>query len=234
MILIVAPHFWDAVYSMGGSLNRSRRKKDVVVVVVFSQCASRDMLASEHNRACLHLGMDTVELGFQEASERVGWKNLYHIGGELIGTEPAETLAKTLAQVLDYYPSPKEVFAPLSIGRHIDHVLAHMCTRWVVAKNDRLIFYEDQPFASNALDPQRARIRVADLNLGCLSTLSDFDWGDKERLLRFYAGHARALGNESISKMERYARLLSNDGKRHEGEFHERYWSTPRRYENQH
>jgi LmbE family N-acetylglucosaminyl deacetylase len=67
--------------------------------------------------------------------------------GDPMGQDGAKELAERLAN-LTSPTSQTVVYAPLGVGNHIDHQLVHAAARQLLARGQRLAFYEDYPYAA--------------------------------------------------------------------------------------
>lgn len=67
----------------------------------------------------------------------------------------AEEVAEQLAALLPP-PGQATLYAPLAVGRHVDHQIVHAVARRLVARGQRLAFYEDYPYAEAPDAPDAA------------------------------------------------------------------------------
>lgn len=153
-ILIISPHFDDAALSCPGLVQRAvQRGHEVVVLTLFSESDQTqrsyfDGRKSEENLALRTLGARGALGGFLDAPYRAAW-NAEGTGPVLASLEPHRALQKELSAKLVeqlHDLSPIAVVAPLGIGWHVDHVLAHEVAKSVVSASD-CWFYEDKPYA---------------------------------------------------------------------------------------
>lgn len=150
----LSPHLDDVALSCPCTLRREVESgARVLVVTLFSHPGStdagpfrRDDYAArwaEDARAMQALGADYFHAGLLDAPFRSA---LYHgFEGILFGRDACDagTLQQAKAVVADVLAraKPARVYAPLGVGEHIDHRLAHE------AAPPGSLFYEDRPYA---------------------------------------------------------------------------------------
>lgn len=174
--LYLSPHFDDAALSCGGQIHRlTAAGQPVLVVTVFagrpgpalSPFAERlhgrwgnpaDANATrlaEDEAAMRILGADYVRLNYLDCIYRAsgdGREWYYDDETDLFGqVHPAERhlpheLAATIAGLLPA-ETPVTVYAPLTVGNHVDHQLVHAAARRLDRPNWSVAFYEDYPYA---------------------------------------------------------------------------------------
>lgn len=110
------------------------------------------------------LGARATHLDYPDAIYRTGadghW--MYADGGQLFGQvrpddplagEGAGQLAATLAVLLES-TMPEgpvaQIYAPLAVGRHVDHQIVHAAARVLLSRGYPVAFYEDYPYAAKA------------------------------------------------------------------------------------
>lgn len=76
------------------------------------------------------------------------YTDLAELLGEVHGSDPVtpEALATAVAACLPG-DEPLTLYAPLAVGRHVDHQLVHGAARLLLERGRRLAFYEDYPYA---------------------------------------------------------------------------------------
>ena len=102
------------------------------------------------------LGASFQHLDYRDAVYRAGepgqwlYPDVEALFGRLhsddaLGQNGAQGLAKQLA---DLIPSGDPlIYAPLGVGRHVDHQIVHTASRWLQEQGCHLAYYEDYPYA---------------------------------------------------------------------------------------
>ena len=73
---------------------------------------------------------------------------------DALGQNGEQGLAEQLAGLIP--PNHRLIYAPLGVGRHVDHQIVHTATRWLREQGCRLAYYEDYPYAAIKEDLQAA------------------------------------------------------------------------------
>jgi LmbE family N-acetylglucosaminyl deacetylase len=177
-IVVVSPHLDDAVLSMGSLLAYLvEKQKNISVITVFTQGSSltsgftqelirkggcltaKDYFIArktEDIRALKSLGIEqSKQLDFIDAAWRMQGHNEGLYTDTVIGIKRHEkdiVLLEKCRNVLQRYISPNSfVFAPLGVGKHVDHVLV----RDVCASTfPETIFYTDFPYSLKHTDDE--------------------------------------------------------------------------------
>ncbi|GAB0106758.1 hypothetical protein JMUB6875_57470 [Nocardia sp. JMUB6875] len=168
-VVVVSPHFDDAVLSLGGLIAaRAGRGQAVEVLTVFSaEGAGRDggkrqkafsdyaSRISEDDRALSTLGARARRLGlferlFRDPPPR-GPLALFRTSADLARGAYTETVARTIRGLLN--SESTLVLAPLGIGNHVDHVIVAVGALTAARGDPRILFYED----FNALSERNRR-----------------------------------------------------------------------------
>jgi LmbE family N-acetylglucosaminyl deacetylase len=167
----LSPHLDDAVFSCGGLIARqSSGGDDVQVVTIFAgdppvgeltpfayelhrrwggEGSPMGLRRAEDLVACGRLGASVVHLGFAEAIyRRAANGEALHPNAESLFSLPSpeeEAQIEAIAEALERNVAPEaEVYLPLGIGSHVDHVLARRAgeragrTSW---------YYREVPYA---------------------------------------------------------------------------------------
>lgn len=168
--VFISPHLDDAVFSCGGLMVQLLREGPVLVVNLFTQYLSDLKIHGavlgaeryqEETDAAHFLGFESHNLGELDAPfRREGYRQL----GNLFRPPSPEDMAwlPELRQKLfgflasiDY----EQIYVPLGIGWHVDHVLTHQAFEpW--ADQPNLLYYEDAPYCCI---PHATRYRLNDL-----------------------------------------------------------------------
>jgi LmbE family N-acetylglucosaminyl deacetylase len=168
--LYVSPHFDDAGFSCPASLLEAKASGTrALVACLFTGGAAGEAADAgrleEEAAAADRAGFDFVTAGFPDAPFRGPEHRDFN--GIVWGTGPrdGELVRELTTWIVDLIARacPRELFAPLGVGRHIDHRLAHDACRGAAAKRGLSTwFYEDRPYA---FVNQAAEVRLREL--GC-------------------------------------------------------------------
>jgi LmbE family N-acetylglucosaminyl deacetylase len=175
VILFVSPHLDDIALSCGGLVRRlSSRGQRVVIATVCTADRSAGQLLSaaaqhvhwewqlgddqpyairrkEDEAGCKVLGAEPAHLGLLDAiyrhdsaSEPLYTRNF--IGGQVAEHDWQYFFPKVKAALQPWIRSAQQVYAPLSIGGHVDHVLVRQAIE-ELAEDAQVTYYEDYPYA---------------------------------------------------------------------------------------
>jgi LmbE family N-acetylglucosaminyl deacetylase len=168
--IFISPHLDDAVFSSGGRIAQLATEGPVLVVNLFTRYLAdikihgAVMGAERHQEeqaAAAFLGFESLNLDELDAPFR---RETYHKLGNLFRPPVAadmEWLPSLRARLFDMLSGidVEQLYVPLGIGWHVDHVLTHQVfDTW--AKRDKLLYYEDAPYCSI---PHATRYRLDDL-----------------------------------------------------------------------
>ncbi len=187
--LFLSPHYDDVPLSAGATVRLlSDRGLTPETLVVFGSEPDRDrplsafadamherwglaaneVIASrqaEETAAAAELRAQTRVLPFQDAIYR---GERYLSDEDLFGSPATEeaALAAAIAASLDLADSPDatvRVYAPLGVGKHVDHQIVHLAGQELASRGWDVWFYEDIPYALRpmALDTRLAEIGAA-------------------------------------------------------------------------
>ena len=176
--LYLSPHLDDAALSCGGHIaQRVRHGEQVLIVTLMAgdppTLAPSDYAAELHRRweltdpsaavatrrgedqnACNILGASWRHEQWADCIYRLSpltQQTMYHANHEIFGDihpDEQEPLLAELVAGLATLPPAKQLIAPLTIGRHVDHQLVRLAAeRWV--GRETLLYYEDYPYACN-------------------------------------------------------------------------------------
>lgn len=154
--VFISPHLDDAVFSCGGKIQALVQEGSVLVVNVFTRFPAEISAGpvvlgperhSEEASASRLLGFASIALGETDAYlRRRAYRSLKRLFGEPV-PEDKEYLAhltRRLAQVTNSC-SFDELYVPLGVGWHVDHVLCHLAARNLGA-TEQTVFYEEAPY----------------------------------------------------------------------------------------
>ncbi|WHT23235.1 hypothetical protein N8J89_19820 [Crossiella sp. CA-258035] len=228
--VVVSPHPDDAVLALGGLLAaRGGRVLDVFSVETWTSrpyYAARPelttrLLVAEELVACRVLAAEPELLGFLDAADRperaAGFLAPDPVAGH---TGEPELFAALTARLAKELAGCAEVYLPLAVGGHVDHLACREAVLALAARgalrNSRLHFYEDQPYSlftsagelSAALAP---RLRAAGLDRlqSRLLPMDAIAGQAKQEALKAYRIQVRAGIRRRVA---RYGRALGGPG----------------------
>lgn len=175
----LSPHLDDAVLSCGGAIHRATAAGEAVLVITVCAAeaeagqALSPFARSQHDywgnpprpmtlrraedaAALALLGAEFLHLDYLDAVYRTdsGGQWIYVDLATLMGEiQPADPLGQDGVSCLaDLVPADDRtvVYAPLGVGRHVDHQIVHAAARQLLDRGSRLAFYEDYPYAEQA------------------------------------------------------------------------------------
>lgn len=168
--VFISPHLDDAVFSCGGVIAQLIKEGPVLVLNLFTRYLSvvklrgvvlGDERYQEEAEAARFLGYESHNLGELDVSFR---REAYKKLGNIFRPPVAEdidwlpTLRKKVFGLLadiDY----QQIYVPLGIGWHVDHVLTHLLFEPWAGRAD-LLYYEDAPYCCI---PHSTRYRLNEL-----------------------------------------------------------------------
>lgn len=150
-MLVLSPHFDDAVLSCGGTILRTVSEGGRVVVATVCTRGPGDELhysrrAEEDRRALDLLGASPVELAFCDAPYRIARYRSFETIGFDWGEEDERIVPEVRAAIGDLCArfAPERILAPLAIGGHVDHRIVFRAVRELALEGAR--YYEDRPY----------------------------------------------------------------------------------------
>ncbi len=239
--IYLAPHLDDAALSCGGQIARlTRTGQRVLIVTVMAgdppTDVENDYIRSLHARwelerdaaalrraediaACAILGAEYLHWPIADCIYRLDpatGRPIYVSDDDIFGdVQPAEQpLVAEIAGLLQRLPAAGQVYAPLTVGHHVDHLLVTAAAQIVFGADLRL--YEDYPYVQQAgklaavigdlpgrWAPTVVALDAADLDakveaiLAFRSQLSTF-FSDRSDLERQLKGYAERVGGERL------------------------------------
>jgi LmbE family N-acetylglucosaminyl deacetylase len=117
---------------------------------------------AEEAAAAAELGAQTRVLPFRDAIYR---GDAYLSDEDLFGSPATEeaALPNAIAAALDLEDSPEaatRIYAPLGVGKHVDHQIVHLTGQELAGRGWEVWFYEDIPYA---LKPMALDARLAEI-----------------------------------------------------------------------
>lgn len=184
-IVAISPHFDDVAFSCAHALGDACAKgKRVVVITLFSETgeesplmlgsADQERRRAEDVRASEVAGFERLEGGFLDAPFREPSHSDFL---SIVWEEPAPNELAAVSLWLGTMlanAQPKEVWAPLAVGRHVDHRIAyHACYDLQRALPDFPVFYyEDLPYA---WADQAAEMRLSEMGFNACPDVEAFE-----------------------------------------------------------
>ena len=161
--LMFSPHPDDVCWAMGGNLCEMSAA-DTFVSTIFSNKEFflkkrtdgeiRKVVLAEDQMAMKLANVQYEWVGLEDAKLR-GYKRLSDMLGEKVVWNNILLEEKLLLQKVKeymYYLNeaylPEEVYIPLGVGKHIDHVIVRELAIEIF-DNSRIRFYEDMPYSTN-------------------------------------------------------------------------------------
>ena len=155
-IVVIAAHSDDAVLSLGGFLNKT--KKNIYIINVFSTCAVSIMpglnnikkITDKNNKEEVNFAKKiNASLCFLRHNE-VLLRDYEYWSGKI--KKPLDNLLikEIYKEISDRICVSDEVYFPISIGDHVDHkILFEIGKKLYLKMNDKtkIFFYEDLPYA---------------------------------------------------------------------------------------
>ncbi len=239
--IYLSPHLDDAALSCGGQIAQHTDAGQHVLVVTITagdppSGAESAYIAALHTRwelehdvvaarraediaACRILGADWLHWGVPDCIYRFHPETgepFYTSDADIFGdVHPAErSLIESLAAQMADLPAAERVFAPLTLGHHVDHLLTRQAAERVF--RDNLYYYEDYPYAQKegaleavieqgddlwvakqiALSPESLQTKI-DAIAAFRSQLSTF-WQGRDELERQVTAFSEQVGGERV------------------------------------
>ena len=182
--IYLSPHLDDAALSCGGTIALQRQNNDHVLVVTLCTAApapdtSFSVLAEEfHNQwdlspdqvvsarlqedrlAMEHLDVDYYWAHFTDAIYRhpTAYYSRDTLFSQPASDDPLSSLLEELVQTLVEHAPQANLYFPLGVGSHVDHLLTYAAAMY--HDNLNILFYEDFPYVAvpGALEQRRAKL----------------------------------------------------------------------------
>jgi len=221
--IFISPHLDDAILSAGALINHLSSIGKVKIITVFTKSSKKKTKATEEfirlchysnsdklffnrrkedKKVCKYLKVDYLHLGFTDALWREGYRSIREVFlNKINNTKKEQNLEKLIIRKLKKTIKNKKntvIFAPLSIGNHIDHRIINKICR---DNFTNVIYWEDYPYN---LKSSQAEELVKN------NSLSNFEFDknlyNKDKLIRFYKSQISMLfADQSIPlKKEKY------------------------------
>ncbi|MCR4313010.1 MAG: PIG-L family deacetylase [Candidatus Roizmanbacteria bacterium] len=191
MYYFISPHLDDAILSAGGLINYLKDRKKIKIITVFTEGDKLFLKRRiEDMNVCRYLGIEYLHLGFTD----VLWRDIFNLKKERI---LVKAITNKIKKLIKNSEDPI-IFAPLSIGNHIDHRIVNK-----ICKDNftNVIYWEDYPYnlKSNLLPEFIKKNRF--LYFEYKKRLFE-----KEKLIKFYDSQIMDLFRDKpiILKKEKY------------------------------
>jgi len=198
----ISPHLDDAILSAGTLIYELKNRGMVKIITIFTK-GDKSFLKRkiEDKNVCRFLKIDYLHLDFIDAL----WRNSYSSMEDLFikkvnSTKEEQNLEAAIVNKLKKTINNRKglVFAPLSIGNHIDHRIVNKICR---DNFTDVIYWEDYPY-NLKLNPMMEFIK--NINRPYFEYKKNLFI--KEKLIKFYRSQIPSLFNNKpiILKRERY------------------------------
>lgn len=198
----ISPHLDDAILSAGALIYELKERGRVKIITIFTK-GDKSFLKRkiEDKNVCRFLKINYLHLDFIDAL----WRNSYRSMEDLFvkkvnSTKEEQNLEAAIVNKLKKTINNEKglVFAPLSIGNHIDHRIVNKICR---DNFTDVIYWEDYPYN---LKSKISSQFIKKNNLGCFEFKKNIF--RKEKLIKFYSSQIQSLFGDKpiIIKKERY------------------------------
>ncbi len=244
----LAPHFDDAALSCGAGIARQTQAGEpVLVVTIASAIPPEATVFSEFaNQMHAHWGLPAAEVVQRRRQEELAalqilgadafWLDrldaIYRVptayvddptlfGSVAPGDPLIDHLAADLAVLRQHCPAA-QFYAPLGVGRHVDHQIA--CRAALDTAGLPLIFYEDYPYVEPAGAVEQRLAELAPLVALQSRPVAAGAWLDQKiRAIAAYASQLDLLFGGAAAMANRVVQYASRIGSAESGPV-ERYW----------
>jgi LmbE family N-acetylglucosaminyl deacetylase len=248
-VVVVSPHFDDAILSCGGLIGLlARRHVRVTVLTVFSghpvlplsdaattfhdKCGlgptAVAVREAEDDAACAGLAARTARLGLPDCLYRRDPDGTprYPRIPDIFRMRPDSEKdvidrARHGLETSQEWNSADLVIGPLGVGDHADHQITRIAVETATGLAHRLVWYEDQPYVMR----ERCAGWENDMTPGLAPSLIALDpaaWGAKIDAISHYRSQLRALWSDDSSWSEQMGDYAAAVGRRGPAE---RYWT---------
>lgn len=163
LLVIISPHFDDAIFSVGGKLSQIARP--VKTITICGGMPSDPTALSSWDKRCGFLsGIEASTKRKIEDSKacqkiKADSTHLFFTDFPYSGTKSSSMISKELEKNIS---DAQEIWAPLGIGNHADHIASRNAALELASKKSiPIALYADAPYASaqgwNTPDPQREK-----------------------------------------------------------------------------
>ncbi len=174
--IYLSPHPDDVIFSCGGTI-ACRHQKGLRQLVV-TLCSTLPVLAKfqwhqrvdEDLRALNICGIDGVLAGFLDAPFRhPAYQNAHHLFAPPVADDLMPKQVEQLVAALEEQNQGATLYAPLGVGRHVDHLIAFEAAQRT-GQFHAVHFYEDFPYTVKSLGAIEARLDEIEIDLTAVVT----------------------------------------------------------------
>ncbi len=246
MNVFISPHLDDAILSCGGLIARlAERGAHPRIITLCTADAPLQALSplaraihaewglgdqpyparrQEDVAACALIGAEHVHCGLEDAIYRcdAAGHSLYTttaalLSGQVHPYDWAEHLPRIKAALRPLLRTARVVYCPLSLGGHVDHVLARSAVEATVDEDTTLVYYEDFPYAI-AFSDVAAQPCAAGL-VAIPQPLREAELDQRIRAIACYSSQLPALFGKADRMSEQVRAYVARVGG-------ERYWTS--------
>lgn len=212
--LVISPHLDDAILSLGGFLQKHNDKNDLVFTLFntawtilegnYSVQKITEINLTEEKGVINLIGCQHKFGGYDEALLRgyKNWNDELRLDDEEILLNSIVNQINTLIEENNF----TEVFFPLAVGKHVDHVLVYEASKKIINhldnKNIKVAFYEDLPYAIYGGKDERLDEVKNDYTLSASQVNISNYFQKKYEYLKFYKSQ---LTEDDLEKIKKYA-----------------------------
>lgn len=155
-VVIIVAHSDDAVLSLGGFLNKTKKKK--YIINVFSTCAistipgldNINKITDKNNEEEIEFAKNVNASLYFLKHKEVLLRDYKYWSGEIKESIDARLIKKIYKEIRNKICISDEVYFPISIGDHVDHKILFEIGKKMYLKlghKIKFFFYEDLPYA---------------------------------------------------------------------------------------
>jgi len=211
--VVIAPHIDDAFLSLGGSILNWLKHEKVRIIYLFS-------VSSFTHDENIHKKTYPSDVAFVTSLRKEEELSVQKLTGtEVIFLDMACRSARDHDLDMGYVKDvllkviskDDTLFFPLSIGKHVDHILVYELGKSLLKGGYNIFFYEDLPYMTKKRD---ISLYTSDILLS--PVIKDIDIKTKLKLLRLYESQ---MTYGWLYNVESYAYFLGDEKR-----YCERYW----------
>jgi LmbE family N-acetylglucosaminyl deacetylase len=242
-VVFVSPHFDDVALSCGELICKFKAQgKEILVVTVFSGSVKPELLSTTakfFHKICglgnnameirkaedlaamkmlkvAYLHVDELECLYRmNDSHTPRYNDLKEIFGARLENEMDtwQHLKKQLREKLAEI-NFRTIFIPLSLGRHIDHILTRSCLEEIYSDRD-IYYYEDTPYVCTLKDMDEINQATGGL-IPTIIEITDDEWLGKVNAINCYTSQSGILWGsetEKMNQLESISKKYDNRGR---------------------